>query len=368
MKGLAYLVARVLVVLLVLPIGFVYAQTSPTKLLPQVPITYPGDTDKTILRRAQWIEGAKKEGTLEWWSVERPDQLKKIVAEFNKIYPFITGSYWRASEEIAPKLESEYASGRFTVDIIHGGQPHNYPRWRKMGILDKITDVILGIQNIDKRMYSKYGDWVQLGSAPKVPMYNTKLLAPAEAPKTWEDLLNSKWKGQIGLTRDVMIWYTLALAEGGWGIEKTEEFLRKLRQQEPIWASGNTAGHNLLMAGEYKIMGADNLHRFFESQKKGAPLGWIKVRPVPVTGSSLTLQKNAPHPHSARLFIEWLYSPQGLATFEKVTGFGFLFPGSQQTKALEGLPLVYRTEESVLKAAEMGLDKKFAALLGLMPE
>src|SRR3990170_1246644 len=132
MKRLAaYLVTVIWVGMILNPVGSMGAQGPGKKTLPQVPITYAGDTEKTILRRAQWIEGAKKEGALVWWSVERPDQLKKIVAEFNKIYPFITGSYWRASEELAPKLESEYSSGRFTVDIIQGGQPHNYPRWRK---------------------------------------------------------------------------------------------------------------------------------------------------------------------------------------------------------------------------------------------
>ena len=75
--------------------GLGLAQTPSKKALPQVPITYPGDTDRTIIRRAQWIEGAKKEGELVWWGTRRPEEGKEIIAAFRKIYPFIKCSYWR---------------------------------------------------------------------------------------------------------------------------------------------------------------------------------------------------------------------------------------------------------------------------------
>ena len=86
MKRAARLLLAVLLVITFLPIGLVFAQ----KAVPPVPITYPGDTDQTIARRAQWIEGAKKEGTLNWWGILIPAEGSKVIAEFNKIYPFIT--------------------------------------------------------------------------------------------------------------------------------------------------------------------------------------------------------------------------------------------------------------------------------------
>lgn len=58
-------------------------KTQAQKSLPQVPITYPGDTNNAITRRAQWIEGAKKEGSLVWWGDKTSDEGEKIIAEFN---------------------------------------------------------------------------------------------------------------------------------------------------------------------------------------------------------------------------------------------------------------------------------------------
>src|SRR3989304_5640720 len=110
-KKLMYLMMLVFVSLLLLP------RTSPgASALPKVPITYPGDTEKTIARRAQWIEGARKEGAVVWWGSDRPDEIRKIADEFNKVYPFIKLSYWRGQDkERETKVEAEHALGRLTV-------------------------------------------------------------------------------------------------------------------------------------------------------------------------------------------------------------------------------------------------------------
>src|SRR3989304_77410 len=129
MQKLLCLLAVALIVMILVPKGPVFAQ----KTVPHVPITYPGDTDETIKRRAQWIERANKEGTLVWWATATPEEGRRLIAEFNKIYPFIKVSYWRGrGEEIAAKVEAEHIGGRYTADVLLGGEYRNFPRWRKM--------------------------------------------------------------------------------------------------------------------------------------------------------------------------------------------------------------------------------------------
>ncbi len=367
MKRVMYGWMAVFLVIVLYPSGSALAQ----KAAPQVPITYAGDTNETINRRAQWIEGAKKEGAVVWWGSDQPNQIKTLADDFNKIYPFINISFWRGSaKERGIKLEAEHAVGRPTADMCDAGEFTNYPRWREMGLVDKYTDFIPGIKTMNKRMYSRYGDWAAFGNIAATPWYNTKLVPAAEAPKSWDDLLDPKWKGKIGLTSEITKWYVLALGEGGWGVEKTDSFLRKLKQQEPIWAPGHTAAHNWLIAGEFKIVGENNLQYMFTFKDKKPPVDWCRVSPVPVTGGTFLLAKKAPHPNAARLFIEWLFSPQGLALYEKMTGHGAAASGSgtQLSKALEGLPLVYRTEDVALKAGELNLVDRFAKILGVTPE
>ena len=230
MKRFTYLAMRGLLfalILIFLPIFSGLAKAA------NVPITYPGDTQQTIERRAQWIEEAKKEGAITWWGVTPAPVAVKISAAFNKIYPFIKIDYWRGEgEEIATKLEMNYIAKKPSCDIAHGGEPVNFPRWRKTGLLQPYIDIIPGIKTWDKRRYSAAGDSAQPGNQAITPQYNTNLVSAAEVPKSWEDLLDPKWKGYIGITTDVKCWTTLALHKDAWGILKAEDFLTKLSQQD----------------------------------------------------------------------------------------------------------------------------------------
>ena len=352
-----------------LSIGLAQAQTTTKTKLPQVPITYPGDTDETITRRAQWIEGAKKEGKLIWWFVILQPEMTAVMAEFNKVYPFIKGDLWRGEgEDVASKLEAGFIAGYTPADLTLGGEVYNYPRWRKMGLIARLTNIIPGIEKLDKRMFSTHGDTFSPGSTVITPHYNTKLVSAAEALKSWEDLLDPKWKGRIGLTTDMKPWTTLALGEGGWGIAKTEEFLGKLKGQSLIWAPGFPAAVNLNGAGEFAINAASYLRYIATQQPKGVPINWAKVKPVGIAaGPSIITANKSPNPNATRLFIEWLSSPTGRAIYEKITAYGPAFPGSGTvlSKLLEGSPFVVQTEDTVLKEIELGLHDRFRAVLGI---
>ena len=367
MKQVVGLVVTVMITAIIfLPVSSAFAQAK------KVPITYPGDTEKAIASRAEWVEGARKEGQLVWWGTLSPSLANRFIAEFNKIYPFIKVEFWsgRASE-IQSKLEAQQMAGRMDVDVCLGGtEPQNFPRWRKMGLLAKFTDIIPGIEKMDKGMYSVHGDLAMPGNNAITPQYNTKLVSAAEAPKSWEDLLDPRWKGQIGVpVSSLKQWAGLALAEGGWGIEKTEAFLKKLKGQEPRFGQGYTAVHTLLIAGEFKVSAGGYIYHVFQSQKKAAPVEWSRVSPVLITGSLFNMVQNAPHPNAARLFLQWALSSQGLVVWDKITLKGAAFPGAgtPTSQALKGLKLLYRTEETELKIAEAGLVDKFAQILGVTP-
>ena len=363
MKRFWHVVIAVFVVTIVFPTGLGFAQ----KALPKVPITYPGDTNETIIRRAQWIEGAKKEGnTLTWWSILLPAEAGKELVEFNKVYPQIKVEYWRGeSEEASSKLEQEFNSKRRTVDVASGPGEVNFPRWRKMGLFEKFTDLIPGIEKWDKQFYSSWGDTAVPGSQGTTPQYNAKLVSPAEAPKSWEELLNPKWKGQLGMPTDSRSWWTIALAEGGWGVEKTLDFVTKLKAQEPKMQKGPPQGHALLIAGDFKIFTNNFIRHVILSRAKGAPVDWCRVNPIILSGPNIFMPVNGPHPNAARLFLEWYLSPEGLRVHERVTGLGSAMPGSgsKLSEVVKGHTFAVRTEKVVAKAVEMGLDDKFSKII-----
>ncbi len=153
-------------------------------------------------------------------------------------------------------------------------------------------------------------------------------------------------------------------------MERTEKFLARLKEQQPLWVKGHSEGHALLLAGEMKIMAEEYLYHVFNSRKKGAPVDWVRAQPVPVTGGHTLMVKNAPHPNAAFLFMEWHTSDPGLKSYTEATGGrGPIFPGfdNPSAKALAGLQLAPLTEEHEEKVAAMDLRNKFAKILDVTP-
>ena len=124
----------------------------------------------------------------------------------------------------------------------------------------------------------------------------------------------------------------------------------------------------MMIAGEFKILASGYVYHVMRSQAKKAPVEWVRVNPAIVMGPSLHIPAKAIHPNAARLFVEWLFSPQGLQFWEQVSGgMGVAFPGSgtRQAKVLEGVSLAVESEEVILQGIQMGLTQKFNQALGI---
>jgi len=150
--------------------------------------------------------------------------------------------------------------------------------------------------------------------------YNPKLVAEKDAPKQWEDLLDAKWKGKISLEEEDYVWYG-GLAKF-WGKEKAQKMMRALAKQDIQWRKGHTLISQLIAAGEFPL-GVIYAHRIEEMKQRGAPVEWVNtVDPVVATLNGAGLSSKAPHPNTARLFIDFLLSK----------------PAQQRLRALRRIP------------------------------
>jgi iron(III) transport system substrate-binding protein len=279
---------------LVIWVGIGEAATE-TKTIAEIALYRGPDREKIL------IEGAKKEGQLvvyasnEWVA-------SGFSRAFEAKYPFVKVSSWRAGpEEVLTKVTEEYAAKRFLVDAVECTNP-------AMDILVK--------RGILREYYTPdvayYGDLVAKGKLGVYYCgdrevliglgYNTKLIPKAEVPKTWDDLLDPKWKGKMAIAGGDATWirWTGNLLEA-----KGLEFLKKLSTQDIRVQSG------LVVSGEVPlgltVMDSD----VFELKMKNAPIEWLPLEPLACnTGYSGTFI-NSPHPFSALLFLDYLHSKEG---------------------------------------------------------
>jgi iron(III) transport system substrate-binding protein len=258
------------------------------------------------------IDAAKREGSVTWYTTQIIDQFARpAAAMFEKKYG-IRVDYVRANvADIVLRITTEAKAGRVQADVFDGTT--TVPGLKREGLVLKYIPESakrLGSQFIDPEGY-----WVAGNFYVHTPVYNTDLVKPGTEPHTWADLLDPRWK-------NVMCWSSIpasSAAPGFIGIvlasmgeDKGMDYLRKLSKQNivPIAFAGRQVVDQVI-AGEYPITLQAFHHQAVISAAQGAPVAWVPIEPAMAVLSVISITKDAPHPNAAKLFEEFLISPEG---------------------------------------------------------
>jgi len=145
--------------------------------------------------------------------------------------------------------------------------------------------------------------------------YNTHLVPPGEAPKTFQDLLNPKWKGKmvwrVGTSSGAPLFITnLRIA---WGDARANAYFQKLKNQQ-IVNFGSGSARTLVdrtLAGEYSIALNIFAHHPLISKMAGAPVDSRLMDPVAATAATMGVAVGAHHPCAAMLLADFILSKEG---------------------------------------------------------
>jgi ABC-type Fe3+ transport system substrate-binding protein len=286
-------------------------------------------TDQSILtytgadREQQLIDGAKKEGAVVFYSGVIVNQALRPIAEgFMKKYPFVKMTYWRAeTEDIMSKVSAEERANNVVGDVLEGTGLGEVAV--QAGIVQPFTTPILDGYPAGRRDPDHM--WAPTRVSYFGTAYNTKMVAPGTEPKSYEDLLDPKWKGKmawrIGTSTGTPLFITnLRLA---WGEDKALAYFKKLKDQK-IVNFGSGSARTLVdrvIAGEYPIALNIFAHHPLISKAKGAPVDSVLMDPVPVVAASMQIPKNIPHPYAAMLLVDFILSNEGQQILAKAQYF-----------------------------------------------
>src|SRR5918996_4473953 len=264
-------------------------------------------TRPLIAAEAQLIERAKKEGTfLLYTSLNTPD-VNQVFDGFRKRYPFITPkSYTTRSAALLERIVTEARAGKHFADVIQGNAFTLYLLAKKGHTEPYISPEAKAFPDSFR---DPAGGWVAAYLQLNVIAYNAKLVTKSEAPKGYEDLLNAKWKGKMGLDDKQYIWFDGLLKV--MGREKGLAYMKRLAGQALQFRSGNTLLANLLAAGEFGILVNARPEGLDELKQKGAPVEWVAPRPTTANVLPIAVARDAPHPNAARLFMDYVLSEEG---------------------------------------------------------
>jgi iron(III) transport system substrate-binding protein len=256
---------------------------------------------------AKLIEAAKKEASLMWYTSTSIEDAKALFEAFNKKYPFIRTEFFRAgSARLFNRILNEARAGKVLFDLVavRGLETHQLV---KAGFFQPYVSPESAAY--PPGFKDPKGLWVDYFDAYNVIGYNTKLVPKAQAPKAWEDLLDPRWKGKIAMDEEMYSWYGAMTQR--WGREKAQRFMKALAKQDIQLRSGQTLIAQLMAAGEFH-MGMVLAHRIEKMKEQGAPVEWVTtLDPITVSLHPIGIAAKAPHPNSAKLFIDFILSKEG---------------------------------------------------------
>jgi iron(III) transport system substrate-binding protein len=267
----------------------------------------------------QLIEAANKEAKVILYSSMDLPVGEKLGKAFEAKYPGIAVQIERSgSERLFQRVAQEFGSGIHAVDVINSADASHFISWKKNGWMAPFVS-----EDIAQHFLPEYRDPDGMSATSRIYLssiaYNTSLVKPEDAPKSFADLLDPKWagkmvKGHPAYSGTIMTATFQIVRELGW------EYLEKLSKQRVMQVQSSTDPPKKLSLGERAVMADGNEYGVVLLKEAGHPVEPVyPVEGAPTISGPTGIFATAPHPNAARLFQAWLHTRETQQFFTDYT-------------------------------------------------
>lgn len=286
---------------------------------------------------ADWnatVEAAKKEGKLLIYNGTNFPIVRKIAEQVQQQYGISVDVLDGRATEIRERIRVEQSTNRTVASLSYSGfttlftqmgegvfQPH--------GTLPNAKGMMAELPS---------NGTIALGSVGLfIVMYNTNLVKPGEAPKSWRDLTDPRWQGKI-LSDDYRaagagnVWFEATLNAFG------RQFHEKMAAQKPVFSRNFPESERRVARGEYPLYIPFNVSEYISL--RGLPIkATVPSEGAPYVPFGGAILRDAPHPNAARVFLNFMLSDQAQAMLA-AEGFRPAKPGFDSKAPPEVAPLI----------------------------
>jgi ABC-type Fe3+ transport system substrate-binding protein len=259
----------------------------------------------------QLYQAAKKEGALVLYGGGPITLYQSWAREFEQRFPGIKVSVKAgSSNELDEEIDAQMKAGHLQVDTAILQTIQDYERWKNAGVLLPFKPE--GFDKIDDAWKDKDGAYVGVTVNGLSYAYNREKLPASAVPKSALDFLKPEFKGKIITTfphvDDVTLYLYQTLVD-----KYGQEFLDKLKANEPVFVRGHLGVTRAIAAGNDKTLTFDSfVSMSLAEAKTGKMIVTVipEVDPFPVSAQTAAVFKDAPHPNAAKLYISWYLQPE----------------------------------------------------------
>ena len=291
-------------------------------------------------RLKRLAEGAKKEGVVSIYTSMPLDDMAALTSAFEAKYG-VKAKVWRSgSEKILQRGLLEAKANRFEVDVFETNSPETE-------VLSREKVLIAGnspfLNELIPQAIPSHKEWIATRLNIFTCAYNTKLVKKEELPKTYQDLLDPKWKGKLSVEADDSDW--LAETVMKMGEEKGLALFREIARKNAVSVrKGHTLLSNLVASGEVPLALTVYNYKIEQMKNSGAPIDWFALDPTIARPNANGVARNAPHPHAALLFQDF-----ELSEGQHILGKRDFIPTSTKVPStLNKMPLIFANPKTTL--------------------
>jgi iron(III) transport system substrate-binding protein len=291
-------------------------------------------------RQKRLAEGAKKEGVISIYTSMPLDDMAALTSAFEAKYG-VKAKVWRSgSEKILQRGLLEAKANRFEVDVFETNSPETE-------VLSREKVLIAGnspfLNELIPQAIPSHREWIATRLNIFTCAYNTKLVKKEELPKTYQDLLDPKWKGKLSVEADDSDW--LAETVMKMGEEKGLALFREIARKNAVSVrKGHTLLSNLVASGEVPLALTVYNYKIEQMKNSGAPIDWFALDPTIARPNANGVARNAPHPHAALLFQDF-----ELTEGQVILGKRDFIPTSTKVPSnLNKMPLIFANPKTTL--------------------
>jgi iron(III) transport system substrate-binding protein len=304
------------------------------------------------------VDAARKEGQVVYYTSTDLPVAEKVAKAFETKYPGISVRVERTgAERVFQRIGQEYSSNIHAVDVVNSSDAAHFIVWKRDGILLPYVPEDVARFPAEHRdadgQYASFRVWLSIIA------YNTDLVKPEEAPKSFADLLDPKWKGKIvkahpGYSGTIMTATYQMQRDLGWS------YFEQLAKQNIMQVQSSADPPKKLDLGERAVMADGNEYNIFELKEKGRP-----VEPVyAAEGSPLIVGpngifKSSPNPNAAKLLQSFCLSREAQQLIIDAGGLRSVHPDTQdkpgrkplkEIKTMKDDPAAVEKESEAIKA------------------
>ena len=311
------------------------------------------------------LEAARKEGKVVWYTSLALPSSEKVAKLFEAAYPGIKVEVHRTgSQRILQRVMQELQANIKNADVVHTSDAGHFVLLKEKKLLMKYTPV--GVEKFPPGFKDRDGHYYGLRATVNVIAYNSKIIPAGEAPKTWKDLLDPKWKGKMVTAHPgysgIIATHVLALVNlHGW------DYFKQLAQNRLMLVQSAVDPSGVVASGERPIAVNGGDYTFYQIKKQGNPVEIVYPKEgVPLVISPTAITTFAPHPNAAKLFTDFTFTREVQQVLADTEG---LYTGHPDVKypadkpKLDELKLLHSDPEELEKRNEE-IKKRFVEFFG----